>query len=77
MKVYGRGDADLERRIEVLTERVKDLELINETHQKLNAELRKDSWKLKEKESELIKAINMIEGLKKVVTDLTTQLYKK
>tara|TARA_Y100000114_G_scaffold141619_1_gene147514 strand:- start:47 stop:238 length:192 start_codon:yes stop_codon:yes gene_type:complete len=42
MKVYGRGDADLERRIEVLKERVKELEEINEKHKKLNGELRKE-----------------------------------
>ena len=42
MKVYGRGDADLERRVEVLKERVKDLEEINANHKKLNGELRKE-----------------------------------
>jgi|TARA_Y100000114_G_scaffold117864_1_gene112263 predicted RNase H-like nuclease (RuvC/YqgF family) len=42
MKVYGRGDADLERRIEVLTARIKELEEINEEHKKLNGKLREE-----------------------------------
>ena len=43
MKVHKdyRGELDLEMRIEELTNRVKDLEDINEGHRKLNQELRK------------------------------------
>jgi|TARA_R100001224_G_scaffold65836_1_gene39603 hypothetical protein len=56
MKVYGRGPNDLEERIEYLKKqkkllqdkcrqagkRIKELELINEEHQKLNGKLRKE-----------------------------------
>ena len=44
MKVYKdiRGSHDLEVQIERLQLRVKDLEEINEQHQKLNGELRKE-----------------------------------
>ena len=44
MKVYkdNRGYHDLEVQIERLQLRVKDLEEINEQHQKLNGELRKE-----------------------------------
>ena len=37
-----RGDKDLEVQIERLQLRVRDLEQINEKHQKLNGELRKE-----------------------------------
>ena len=44
MKVYKdeRGDNDLEVQIERLTLRVRELEKINNQHQKLNGELRKE-----------------------------------
>jgi chaperonin cofactor prefoldin len=44
MKVHKdyRGEHDLEMRIEQLTNRVRDLEDINEGHRKLNQELRKE-----------------------------------
>ena len=44
MKVYKdeRGDNDLEVQIERLTLRVRELENINNQHQKLNGELRKE-----------------------------------
>jgi predicted RNase H-like nuclease (RuvC/YqgF family) len=44
MKVYkdDRGEHDLERQIEKLKLRIRDLEEINETHKKLNGELRKE-----------------------------------
>tara|TARA_R100001440_G_scaffold14901_1_gene25120 strand:- start:125 stop:307 length:183 start_codon:yes stop_codon:yes gene_type:complete len=44
MKVYNddRGEQDLERQIETLKDRIKDLEVINLEHKKLNGELRKE-----------------------------------
>ncbi|BCV06297.1 MAG: hypothetical protein CM15mV129_670 [uncultured marine virus] len=43
-----RGDLDLTKQIEVLKARIADLESIEETHRKLNQELRKGmQWKEK------------------------------
>ena len=44
MKVYKdeRGEHDLERQIETLKLRIRELEEINEAHKKLNGELRKE-----------------------------------
>ena len=44
MKVYKdeRGEHDLERQIETLKLRVRELEEINEAHKKLNGELREE-----------------------------------
>ncbi len=44
MKVHKsfKGELDLEVQIERLTRRVKDLEIINKKHQKLNGELREE-----------------------------------
>ena len=44
MKVHKsfKGELDLEIRIEHLTKRIKDLEEINNKHQKLNGELREE-----------------------------------
>ena len=39
-----RGDLDLTKQIEVLKARIADLESIEETHRKLNQELRKEIW---------------------------------
>ena len=38
----GRGSHDLEQVIDNLKDRIKDLEAINESHKKLNGELRKE-----------------------------------
>ena len=44
MKVYKdeRGEHDLERQIETLKLRIRELEEINEAHKKLNGELREE-----------------------------------
>ncbi len=44
-----RGDLDLTKQIDVLKARIADLESIEETHRKLNQELRKEIWQWKEK----------------------------
>ena len=48
-----RGDLDLTKQIEVLKARIADLESIEETHRKLNQELRKEIWQWKEKAGEV------------------------
>tara|TARA_R100000664_G_scaffold31164_1_gene44524 strand:+ start:386 stop:637 length:252 start_codon:yes stop_codon:yes gene_type:complete len=44
-----RGDLDLTKQIEVLKDRLADLQSIEETHKKLNQELHKEIWQWKEK----------------------------
>ena len=78
MKVHRdyRGEHDLEMRIEELTNRVRDLEDINEGHRKLNQELRKELQYYKERSSEGEKSKNLLQGYKTVINDLTRQLRK-
>ena len=57
-----------------LLERIKDLEIINETHQQLNGELRSE---LQKSQSENIKSKNLLQGYKKVIEELTDKLRKK
>jgi|TARA_B100000900_G_C20278197_1_gene592925 hypothetical protein len=57
-----------------LSERIKDLETINETHRQLNSDLR---IRLQELESENIKDKNLLQGYKKVIEELTDKLRKK
>ena len=79
MKVHRdyRGEHDLEMRIEELTNRVKDLEDINEGHRKLNQELRKELQYYKEKASEGESHKNLLQGYKKVIEDLSNKLARK
>ena len=79
MKVHRdyRGEHDLEMRIEELTNRVKDLEDINEGHRKLNQELRKELQYYKEKASEVESHKNLLQGYKKVIEDLSNKLARK
>ena len=69
-----RGDADLEKQIFTLKNRVKDLEAINETHRIMNGELRSELQSL---EGESIKDKNLLQGYKKVIEDLSKQVIKK
>ena len=57
-----RGDSDLEKQIDTLKTRVKDLEEINEGHRMLNGELRKEIFTWKKSASELEKAKNLLQG---------------
>jgi len=57
-----------------LLERIKDLEIINETHQQLNGELRSE---LQKAQSENIKSKNLLQGYKKVIEELTDKLRKR
>ena len=79
MKVHRdyRGEHDLEMRIEELTNRVRDLEDINEGHRKLNQELRKELQYYKQKSSESESHKNLLQGYKKVIEDLSNKLARK
>ena len=59
--------------IEKIQERVRELEMINETHQQLNGQLRQE---LKLLETENIKDKNLLQGYKNVIHDLSSQLRK-
>ena len=72
-----KGDNDLEEIINSLTNRVKDLEDINEGHRQLNAELRVEMQMWKDMASEYEKTKNLLQGYKKVIEDLSKQLNKK
>ena len=79
MKVYKdeRGEHDLERQIETLKLRIRELEDINEGHRLLNGELRKEMQELKEKASSHEKDKNLLQGYKNVIQDLCTKLARK
>mgnify|MGYP003139799154 FL=1 len=79
MKVYKdeRGEHDLERQIETLKLRVRELEDINEGHRLLNGELRKEMQQLKEKASSHEKDKNLLQGYKNVIHDLSIKLARK
>ena len=69
-----KGDNDLEEIIKTLKDRIKDSELINETHRIMNGELRSELQSL---EGESIKDKNLLQGYKKVIEDLSKQVIKK
>ena len=69
-----KGDNDLEEVIKTLKDRIKDLEVINETHRIMNGELRSQIQSL---EGESIKDKNLLQGYKKVIEDLSKQVIKK
>jgi len=69
-----KGNNDLEEIIKTLKDRIKDLELINETHRIMNGELRSELQSL---EGESIKDKNLLQGYKKVIEDLSKQVIKK
>ena len=71
-----KGNNDLEEIINSLTKRVKDLEEINEGHRQLNAELRVEMQMWKDMASEYEKTKNLLQGYKKVIEDLSSQLRK-
>ena len=71
-----KGNNDLENIIDSLTQRVKELEDINEGHRQLNAELRVELQMWKDMSSEHEKTKNLLHGYKKVIEDLSNQLRK-
>ena len=68
MKVYkdDRGEHDLERKIE-------QLELKVRTYQELMQDTKALKFKITTLESEIIKKDNLIEGMKKIIDDLSTR----
>ena len=68
MKVYkdDRGEHDLERKIE-------QLELKIRTYQELMQDTKSLKYKITTLESEIIKKDNLIEGMKRIIDDLSTK----
>jgi chaperonin cofactor prefoldin len=68
MKVYkdDRGEHDLERKIE-------QLELKVRTYQELMQDTKALKYKITTLESEIIKKDNLIEGMKRIIDDLSTK----
>ena len=68
MKVYkdDRGEHDLERKIE-------QLELKVRTYEELIKDMKALKFKIKMLESEIIKKDNLIEGMKKIIDDLSAK----
>ena len=68
MKVYkdDRGEHDLERKIE-------QLELKIRTYQELMQDTKALKFKITTLESEIIKKDNLIEGMKKIIEDLSAK----
>ena len=69
-----RDSHDLEEIIANLKNRIKDLEVINETHRVLNGDLRLELQTL---QAENIKDKNLLQGYKKVIEELTDKLRRK
>ena len=72
-----KGNNDLETIIDSLTQRVKELEDINEGHRQLNAELRVEIQMWKDMAAEYEKTKNLLQGYKKVIEDLTKRINEK
>jgi hypothetical protein len=72
-----KGDKDLEVIIQTLTQRVKELEDINEGHRQLNGRLRVELNMWKQIGSELEKTKNLLQGYKSVINELSNKLRQK
>ena len=72
-----KGDKDLEVIIETLTQRVKELEDINEGHREMNGRLRVELNMWKQIGSELEKTKNLLQGYKSVINELSNKLRQK
>ena len=72
-----KGDNDLEVIIETLTQRVKELEDINEGHRQLNGRLRVELNMWKQIGSELEKTKNLLQGYRSVINELSNKLRQK
>ena len=72
-----KGDKDLEVIIETLTQRVKELEDINEGHRELNGRLRVELNMWKQIGSELEKTKNLLQGYRSVINELSNKLRQK
>ena len=72
-----KGDKDLEVIIETLTQRVKELEDINEGHRELNGRLRVELNMWKQIGSKLEKTKNLLQGYRSVINELSNKLRQK
>ena len=72
-----KGDKDLEVIIETLTQRVKELEDINEGHRELNGRLRVELNMWKQIGAELEKTKNLLQGYRSVINELSNKLRQK
>ncbi len=72
-----KGDKDLEVIIQTLTQRVKELEDINEGHRELNGRLRVELNMWKQIGSELEKTKNLLQGYRSVINELSNKLRQK
>jgi len=72
-----KGDKDLEVIIQTLTQRVKELEDINEGHRELNGRLRVELNMWKQIGSELEKTKNLLQGYKSVINEMSNKLRQK
>ena len=72
-----KGDKDLEVIIETLTQRVKELEDINEGHRQLNGQLRVELQMWKQIGSELESTKNLLQGYRSVINELSNKLRQK
>ena len=66
-----RGDLDLTKQIEVLKARIADLESIEETHRKLNQELRKERWQWKEKAGQVEALESRVRQQQELISELS------
>ena len=72
-----KGDKNLEVIIQTLTQRVKELEDINEGHRELNGRLRVELNMWKQIGSELEKTKNLLQGYRSVINELSNKLRQK
>ena len=66
-----RGPNDLTKEIDELKARVADLQSIEETHRKLNQELRKEIWQLKEKAGEVEALESRVKQQQELISELS------
>ena len=66
-----RGDLDLTKQIDVLKARIADLESIEETHRKLNQELRKEIWQWKEKAGQVETLESRVRQQQELISELS------
>tara|TARA_R110002167_G_scaffold109175_1_gene278369 strand:- start:141 stop:386 length:246 start_codon:yes stop_codon:yes gene_type:complete len=79
MKVYkdDRGEHDLERRIEKLQLQVRDLQHTIQMYQQILIDAQKQIYYWKKFSYENEKNINLLQGYKKVIEDLSAKLRQK
>ena len=70
-KFDDRGENDLTKKIEELEARVADLKSIEETHRKLNQELRKEIWQWKEKAGEVESLESRVKQQQELISELS------